>query len=310
MTEPTPNDARPLDSDCVEQTGPWPFVTRRVYRLADPSRRIWSSRHHRKGLLVRDLSEIEQLGSILIRCLWLPGKLNWWIGIVFTIGSLLFALASVLSLSPSFAGKWSLDAEQINAIFFAGSIPFTTAAYLQLYQAANVSPFWPDGTSAGRRRSLIGWRPFDIGWLSAALQFVGTILFNFNTFDAMIPAINWFQQDLLIWVPNIVGSILFLASGHLAFIETCHSHWSWQPKSISWWVVFTGLLGCMGFMISALFAISFPTAHPAAITLSIGFTLLGAIGFLVSSLLMLPETVDANGMPYRPNIKNSHRIGD
>ena len=55
-----------------------------------------------------------------------------------------------------------------------------------------------------------------------------------------------------------------------------------------------GLLGCVGFMISALFAISFPTEHPEAITISIAFTLLGAIGFLVSSLLMLPETVSAS----------------
>ena len=105
---------------------------------------------------------------------------------------------------------------------------------------------------------LFGWRPHDIGWLSRALQFIGTILFNFNTFDAMIPSLNWFQQDLLIWVPDIVGSILFLASGYLAFIETCHAHWAWNPRSISWWVVFTNLLGCVGFMISALFAIVLP----------------------------------------------------
>ena len=294
MTEPPLNDTRPSILDCLEQSGPWPFVTRRVYRLADQSRRIWSSRHHRKGLLVPGISEGEQRGSILLRCLWMPKKLNWWIGIVFTIGSLLFALASVLSLAPSLAETWSLDPAQINAIFFAGSIPFTTAAYLQLYQAANAAELLPDGTSVPRQRTFYGWRPSDAGWLSSALQFVGTVLFNFNTFDAMIPSLTWFQQDLLIWVPNIVGSILFLASGYLAFIETCHSHWAWQPKSISWWVVFTGLLGCIGFMISALLAIAFPTEHPEAITLSIAFTLLGAIGFLVSSLLMLPETVDAN----------------
>ena len=45
---------------------------------------------------------------------------------------------------------WSLDAAQINAIFFAGSIPFTTAGYLQLYQAANAdeSARWYVGTTA------------------------------------------------------------------------------------------------------------------------------------------------------------------
>ena len=140
--------------------------------------------------------------------------------------------------------------------------------------------------------TLFGWRPHDIGWLSCALQFVGTILFNFNTFDAMIPSLTWFQEDLVIWAPNIVGSILFLASGYLAFIETCHAHWAWKPKSISWWVVFTNLLGCVGFMISAIFAIFLPgPPNIEAVTISILFTLLGAIGFLVGSLLMLPEAV-------------------
>ena len=137
---------------------------------------------------------------------------------------------------------------------------------------------------------LLGWRPHDIGWLSCALQFIGTIFFNINTFDAMIPSLTWFQKDLVIWAPNIIGSILFLASGYLAFIETCHAHWAWKPKSISWWVVFANLLGCVGFMLSALFAIVLPgPPNIEAVTLAVLFTLKGAVGFLIGSLLMLPE---------------------
>ena len=142
--------------------------------------------------------------------------------------------------------------------------------------------------------TLLGWQPHNIGWLSCALQFVGTILFNFNTFDAMIPSLTWFQQDLVVWAPNIIGSILFLASGYLAFIESCHAHWAWKPKSISWWVVFTNLLGCVGFMISALFAIVLPgPSNIEAVTLAVLFTLFGAVGFLVGSLLMLPEAISS-----------------
>ena len=139
-----------------------------------------------------------------------------------------------------------------------GSIPFTIAAYLQLFQAANAGEFQPGATPLPSRFTLLGWRPHDIGWLSCALQFIGTILFNFNTFDAMLPSLNWFQQDVLIWAPNMIGSILFLASGYLAFIETCHGHWAWKPASISWWVVLINLLGCVGFMISAMLAIVLP----------------------------------------------------
>jgi hypothetical protein len=316
MTEMPPEQADgSSESAGAEEAGPWPFVTRRVYVLTDGSTQTWSSRHHRKGLLVRGVAEGERLGSILLRCLWMPGQLNWWIGIIFALGSLLFALASVLSLTPPLAQALSLDSLEINAIFFAGSIPFTTAGYLQLYQAANaggkkgsglfsrnglkgasqkrgLTPFSPP--QAPQRRAIFGWRPHDIGWLSSALQFIGTVLFNFNTFDAMIPSLNWFQQDLVIWSPNIIGSILFLASGYLAFIETCHAYWAWKPKSISWWVVFTNLLGCVGFMMSALLAIVLPgTPNIEVVHISVLFTLLGAIGFLVGSLLMLPETIAA-----------------
>jgi hypothetical protein len=276
--------------DLVDEKGPWPFVTRRVFRSADGSNQVWSSRHHRKRLLIR-AAEAEGLASKLLRCLWMPQQLNWWIGSVFAVGSLLFALASVLSLAPALARAWSLDSTAINAIFFAGSIPFTIAAYLQLFQAANAHES-PRNDTPSALPMLVGWRPHDVGWLSCVLQFIGTILFNFNTFDAMIPSLTWFQQDLVIWAPNIVGSVLFLASGYLAFIETCHAHWAWKPKSISWWVVFTNLLGCVGFMISALFAIVLPRPTNAeALTVSVVFTLLGAIGFFVGSLLMLPETV-------------------
>jgi hypothetical protein len=277
---------------CLEATGPWPFITRRVYEKPDHSRTVWHSRHHRKGLLLRPAEGAEGFAAKLSSCLWMPRRLNWWIGTVFAVGSLLFALASVLSLVPALARAWSLDATAINAIFFTGSIPFTIAAYLQLFQAANAGEFPREDMQSSRRPVILGWQPHDIGWLSCALQFMGTILFNLNTFDAMIPSLTWFQQDLVIWAPNIVGSILFLVSGYLAFIETCHAHWAWKPKNISWWVVFTNLLGCVGFMISAVFAIVLPgPPNMEAITLAVLFTLLGATGFLAGSLLMLPEAI-------------------
>ena len=190
----------------------------------------------------------------------MPGKLNWWIGTIFAVGSLLFALASVLVLLPGLASSWSIASPKINGIFFAGSIPFATAAYLQLFQAANAGHFPEDHPESKPGMNLLGWRPHDIGWLSCAFQFVGTIMFNFNTFDAMIPSLTWFDRDLVVWLPNLVGSILFLLSGYLAFGETCHAYWAWRPRSLSWWVVSVNLLGCIGFMTSAIFSIVLPRA--------------------------------------------------
>lgn len=227
----------------------------------------------------------------LLRCLWMPRELNWWIGSVFAFGSFLFALGSVLALSPKIAAIWGLDSLAVNSIFFAGSIPFTTAAYLQLFQAANADPIPGEQVEPLSRVRLFAWRPRDVGWLSCALQLPGTVLFNFNTFDAMIPGLTWWQQDLVIWLPNILGSILFLLSGYLAFIETCHAHWAWQPKSLTWWIVFINLLGCIGFTISAVYSIALPgTENGTAVAVALAFTLQGAICFLAGSLLMLPET--------------------
>ena len=95
------------------------------------------------------------------------------------------------------------------------------AAYLQLYQAANAGLMVGGGKSG---QVWFGWQPGDAGWLSCALQFAGTILFNFNTFDALIPGLSWWQQDSYIWVPNILGSVLLLSAGYLAWIEVCHAH--------------------------------------------------------------------------------------
>jgi hypothetical protein len=290
-------------TSCQEFSGPRPFVTRRVFKRSDGSLTEWHSRHHRKGLVRQEVARAEAINRLLIRCLWMPAKLNWWIGMIFALGSLLFAAGSVLSLSSTLAARLSLETESINAIFFAGSIPFTVAAYLQLFQAANASPFALSDSGAKGGIKLVGWKPKDIGWLSCALQFPGTVLFNFNTFDAMIPSLTWFEEDLVIWVPNIVGSMLFLASGYLAFAEACHGYWGWQPRRISWWCVFINLLGCVGFLISALFSIVFPgPPDEAMVTLAVVFTLQGAICFFIGSLLTLPEAaLEGESMDGRQN---------
>lgn len=227
---------------------------------------------------------------MLQRILWRPGDLNWWIGSLFAIGSAFFAMGSLLSLWPGMAQAFSIDNAAINRLFFGGSLPFSTAAYLQLFQAANAGPSHPYRSSRRERLRWFGWRPWDGGWLSCALQFPGTLLFNVNTFDAMGLEHSWIGQDLTIWTPDLLGSILFLFSGYLAFLETCPTPWAWQPQSLSWWVTFTNLLGCGGFMIAALTAFVPPHSDgPVLVAASLAFTLLGALGFLIGSLLMLAE---------------------
>lgn len=295
MADPRRRDHE--NSEVIEVAGPWKFVTRRTYRTRDGNSWVWRSRHHRKRLATPESHGFPAWPISLTRILWQPCQLNWWIGIIFALGSALFALGSLLFLVPSLAQSWGWETEQLNGIFFAGSLPFTTAAYLQLFQAANAGELTPNSPRE-KKTQLFGWRPRDLGWLSCALQFVGTVLFNFNTFDALIPGMNWLQQDLAIWIPDLVGSVLFLISGYFAFTETCHSNWAWKPRSISWWVTFANLLGCIAFLVSAFFAF-IPPRSPGfdAAAISVTFTLLGAMGFLAGSLLMLPETAQESPDP-------------
>ena len=110
----------------------------------------------------------------------------------------------------------------------------------------------------------IAWNPQRIGYMASLVQLIGTVMFNFNTGNAFISDLNWVQQDILIWTPNIIGCICFLIASRLAFMEVCHGYWGWQPGNIEWWITVLNLLGSVGFMISALYALAVPPGDSSA----------------------------------------------
>lgn len=265
--------------------GPWPFVTHRTYLLR--GREIaWRARQARKGLQ----HEFAALADAPVP-FWRSAGYNWWTGLLFAVGSLLFMLGSALSLAPP--GRMLAPEGAINLVFFAGSIPFTLAAYLQLFQAANAPS--ESGASEGPRRiAALGWRPHSAGWLSSFAQFLGTIQFNFNTFDAIASPARWYLADIVVWTPGMVGSVLFLISGYLAFIETCGGYWRWRPRDLDWRIVAWNLLGCVFFMTASTLAFVPKGAEaswiPALANLHL---LLGAFGFLVGATLSMRESRQA-----------------
>lgn len=260
------------------EEGATPFTSRRYYRTDDGDTVARTSRGHRKGLV----SGAERYGPRVPSV-----ALNPWIGGIFALGASLFALGCVLQLYPPLAQTWSLSDFEVNRVFFLGSIPFSTAAFLQLYQAELAGNF---NSGATPSREGVLWRLRNVGWLSCLLQFAGTLLFNVNTLEAMYPGATWWQQDLKIWLPNFSGSVFFLLSGYLAFIETCHRFWAWLPGDYGWWVAAINLLGCVAFMASACLAFSLPELLPEAVVeLSAVFTLIGAVGFFVGALLLFWE---------------------
>ena len=268
----------------VRVEGPSPFVTRRSFTLAG-RHSTWRSRSHRKGL---DLQQGP--GDAPTRPFWHKSGYSWSIGALFALGSFLFMLASVLSLVP--AATTGVSALGANIVYFMGSIPFTAAAFLQLVQAANASDFAGDRAAPGARRVvLFGWYPRNAGWLSSFTQFVGTLAFNADTLNAVIDPRGWLVKDAAIWLPDMLGSILFLVSGYLAFIEVSHRYWSWRPSNLGWQIVFINLLGCIAFMTAAVLGY-FPPGPEAAwiVPVSTLHTLAGAACFLAGALLTCRES--------------------
>lgn len=187
---------------------------------------------------------------------WAPRRLDWWIAVLFMIGAGLFALGSVFFLT-AFHHAFILD-----SVFCLGSLFFTSAALCQFHQARNTTrlAFW-----------------------STLSQFIGTLLFNMNTFDAFFN-FGWFAQDLLVWTPDITGSVLFQISGSLAMLEICKRWWCWDFGHVTWRIGAINFAGCVAFLISAVLAFR-PSSDLMAVWAT-AFTLLGAICFFIGAFLI------------------------
>ena len=69
-----------------------------------------------------------------------------------------------------------------------------------------------------------GFLPHQRGWLSAVVLFVGTLLFAVSLVAAFAEGLTPRQSNGWIWLPDMLGCVCFLVSGHLAMLEVCHGH--------------------------------------------------------------------------------------
>lgn len=179
---------------------------------------------------------------------------------LFVIGSALFALATVPGFAPA-AG-----AGAANALCFAGSFFFTSAAWIQL----------------SRSRSQTA-----TDWYCAATQFAGTLLFNVST-GAAVWAHAVTQQRRLVWAPDATGSVAFLISGLLGIVAVTAAVGSFAPASRDWLAGWVNMIGCVAFGVSALGAfVTRSGVTEDALLANLG-TFIGALCFLAAALLVLP----------------------
>jgi hypothetical protein len=252
-----------------------PYVTRRIRTRPDGAVEYWESRWHRKHLRTAG-----EAGSAW----WAPQDRGWWIGILFAIGSLLFALGVVPAFADAVGGR--LDA----LTFFVGSLFFTAAGFMQYREAVDASP-----RSAGaRRRKVFVFLPRRIDWLATGVQLVGTVEFNVSTAIAVVAPLGSPLAHHHVWRPDVIGSACFLVASALAWFEACHGWWAWSPHSAGWWTTAVNLAGSVAFGVSAVAAYVEPgTTELLSAPLTNLGTLFGAVCFFVGALLLLLERTES-----------------
>lgn len=259
-------------------SGPWPFVTEEKLRRPDGSELRWTSRSHRK----RVVTAVD--GSTW----WAPHARGWWIGVLFAVGALCFAIGSF----PPYALGVGERADDVT--YFVGSIFFTSAALLQYLEAASAARGL-DGGGEGPPRwtwRVLTWAPWRIDWWSTTVQLVGTVLFNVSTLAAVQHGLDSTQLDRQVWMPDLWGSICFLVASSLAWAEAGHAWWSWRPRSSGWRIAAANMVGSIAFGVSAVAAYVVPESGDlvSEALANLG-TFVGALCFLGGAVLLLPERV-------------------
>jgi hypothetical protein len=186
---------------------------------------------------------------------WAPRRIGWWTAVLFGIGSMCFLVGPF----PGFVELVGTGADGV--VFFVGSIFFTSAALLQALQAVDRLDRW-----------------------SSLIQFAGTIFFNVSTFHALRAGLDAAAYDRLVWSPDVLGSICFLVAGGIAYVAA-----RGRPRTLGWWIAVVNLIGCVAFGISAVAGyVVHSTGSALDLAAANSWTSLGALCFLVGSVLLLP----------------------
>jgi len=186
----------------------------------------------------------------------------------FAIGSVCFFLGAL----PWYA-DW-LGAVGANLTFFIGSIFFTSAGFIQLSLSGRTAPH--------ARMN----RADRADWWAAAIQFVGTLLFNISTGAALAAAIARPDAVGIGWRPDAWGSLAFLVSSSLAVVATRDREQLWDRHARTWHGTWLNLAGSIAFGASAVGAYVIPETGDFVSELwaNLG-TALGAACFFTAAIL-------------------------
>jgi len=218
---------------------------------------------------------------------WDPRQPDWWVAVLFAIGSLCFALGA----APGYYALVGAEADDIT--YFVGSIFFTSAAWLQLLVSTGAIEPGVRSRRAARWRTLAR-APHRPSWWAGVVQFGGTLLFNVSTFFAMQQTLSATQANHRIWAPDVFGSIAFLVASALAYADVDKPWLGWRPRDLEWSVATLNMAGSIAFGVSAVAAkVIVSTGDLRNTALANAGTFLGAVGFFFGALLLIPEEAES-----------------
>lgn len=191
----------------------------------------------------------------------------------FMIGSTLFAVGAAVAI-------WDLGSASLtNMLCFIGAWFFTAAGLMQTALSGAATTKVDYGTG----------RMFRAVWLAAAIQSIGTILFNVSTSGAL-SAHTVLAEERLVWNPDAGGSVAFLISAAFVYVGYFRERDTmWEPGRSEWWAAHINMLGCIAFGVSAVGAFILSDGSTENAMLANWGTLIGALCFFFSSAVVLPQ---------------------
>lgn len=144
--------------------------------------------------------------------------------------------------------------------------------------------------SLGGGLSVLATRVRSLGWWSALVLFVGTLLFAVSLVAAFAEGLTPRQSDTWIWFPDMAGCVCFLVAGHLAMLDVGHGRVRVLPRERDWWIAAVNQLGSVLFILAGVAAFVRPaTSTPVDVALVNWGTFAGAVCFAVAGVVqMLP----------------------
>jgi hypothetical protein len=259
------------------------FTTGMTWDLPDGISARWSSRQaRRRGRVeLRDSS-----GAVTGTTTAHPvtarrlGRINLVAAISFMIGGSLFALGAFLAQNTGEAAR------TIDTVYLVGGFFFSLGGYTSVLQASNApTEIDADGSLAPTRWRWWDNRPHNLGWLGATVLFVGTLLFAVSLVAAFAEDLTVRQSNTWIWVPDMLGCLCFLASGHLGFLEVCHGRLGVRIHEIGWWVVAVNQVGSVLFFLAGVAAYTLASDTALDLGLANWGTFWGAVCFVAGGLV-------------------------